>query len=216
MNITLIGDIHGKYNEYHKIVSKSEYSLCLGDFGFGKTWGNLHNSNLNSSNHKVIPGNHENYDTCMNSPYCLGDYGASTLNDIEFYFIRGGISIDRAYRIGEELSGSPKTYWSQEELSFSQMLDCIEDYKTNHQNIILSHVPPASIIDFIHPNGNSILQRYKFHEGFRESTSLLGDELLKIRAPDLWVFGHHHKKFDQTINGTRFICLPELATMEIT
>lgn len=215
MGITLVGDTHGKYNEYYRIVSKSEYSIQLGDFGFSQAWNYLHQSSLDPSLHKVILGNHDLH-TSPRSKFDLGDFGSFALDGKEFYFIRGGLSIDRVYRIGEELNGGPKTYWSQEELSFSQMLGCMEDYKTNHQNIVLSHVPPASIIDEIHGNkGNSILQRFKFHEGFRENTSLLCDELLKIRPPDLWVFGHHHIKFDKTIDGTRFVCLPELGTMEI-
>ena len=35
--ITVIGDVHGKYDRYHKIIRQSEYypyTVQLGDFGF--------------------------------------------------------------------------------------------------------------------------------------------------------------------------------------
>jgi hypothetical protein len=33
--------------------------------------------------------------------------------------------------------------------------------------------------------------------------------------PKLWIFGHWHVPFDEVIAGTRFICLPELAYIDI-
>lgn len=35
MSIRIIGDVHGKYNEYEQIAQGSEYSVCLGDFVSG-------------------------------------------------------------------------------------------------------------------------------------------------------------------------------------
>ena len=97
------------------------------------------------------------------------------------------------------------------------MLECIKLYKKIKPDLILSHVPPACIIDDIHGNkDNTILKKFKFHEGFRENTSLLGDELLKIHRPKQWFFGHHHVAYSQIINKTMFTCLPELHTYELS
>jgi hypothetical protein len=34
--------------------------------------------------------------------------------------------------------------------------------------------------------------------------------------PKLWVFGHFHTRFDKLVNGTRFVCLDEFQTMDVT
>jgi predicted phosphodiesterase len=151
--IRIIGDVHGKYNEYEKIAQGSEYSVCLGDFGFASTWNRLHYSWLSGHKHKVIGGNHEDYRLAPMSSHYLGDFGEYTLNGIKFFFIRGGISIDRVQRRNEQLASvhpnEPldkfQTWWSQEELNFSQMLDCMRAYDKSRPDIVLSHVPCASV-----------------------------------------------------------------------
>jgi hypothetical protein len=211
MSIKIIGDVHSKYDEYFKIASKSEYSLQIGDFGLTKEWFKLNYSNLNPDNHKIIPGNHCSYDLCFDSPYFLGNFGIATLNNISFFFIRGGLSIDRVYRIGEELSGGPKTYWSQEELNLSEMLECIEIYKQVKPNIVISHVPAARFTPYILGNkSDAILQKFKFHKGFKENHQLLGDELLKIHKPKTWISAHMHRSFRDNIDGVNIVALNEL------
>ena len=42
-------------------------------------------------------------------------------------------------------------------------------------------------------------------EGHRTEKTL--GEMFKIHQPKLWIFGHWHRKFDQKILGTQFICL---------
>lgn len=214
MSITVISDIHGQFDKYHEIALRSEYSVQIGDFGFNSTWNKLHYSNLSPDSHKVLKGNHDQHD--FESPFDLGNYGTTSLGGIKFFFVRGGLSIDRVYRIGEELSGGPKTWWSQEELNFHQMLDCIEAYKEEKPDILLSHVPPQRFIDNIHGNkDNSILQRFNLHEGFRENTSLLMDELLDYHKPKLIISGHHHKSYVETRGKMKFVSLAELETYEI-
>ncbi len=216
-SICVIGDIHGKFQEYYNIVKNKEYSLQIGDFGFDKTWQQLNYSGLNSNNHKIIPGNHCSYDVCLESKYCLGNYGSFTLNNISFFFIRGGLSIDRVYRVGEELVGGPKTWWSQEELNLSQMLDCINIYEKTKPDIVISHVPAAQFSNVILGNkSDAILQKFKFHKGFKENHQLLGDELLKIHKPKIWCSGHMHSSYQGTINGVKIVALKELETYELS
>ena len=218
--ITVIGDCHGKFDQYYNIASKCEYSIVIGDFGFSSAWNKLSYSKLDSNKHKVILGNHEDYDVAPNIPHCLGDYGIHTLNGITFFFVRGGISIDRVYRVGEELNGSPKTWWSQEELDFAQMTNCLALYKATKPDIVLSHVPPTIFIDRIHGNkDNNILQKFKFHSGFRENTSQLGTMMLNSledHFPKLWISGHHHKSYQEDFGQFKFVSLAELETYEIT
>ena len=50
----LVGDIHGNTDYYKKIISKSPFSLQVGDFF-------SYNSGVDSERHKFIGGNHEDY-----------------------------------------------------------------------------------------------------------------------------------------------------------
>lgn len=216
-SVCIIGDVHGKFQEYYNIVKNKEYSLQVGDFGFDKTWQQLNYSGLNHDNHKIIPGNHCSYDTCLESKYCLGNYGMFILNNISFFFIRGGLSIDRVYRVGEELVGGPKTWWSQEELNLSQMLDCIDIYKKAKPDIVISHVPAAQFSNVILGNkSDTILQKFKFHKGFKENHQLLGDELLKIHKPKIWCSGHMHSSYQGIVNDVKIVALKELETFELS
>lgn len=211
MGITLIGDVHGKYDEYYKIASKSEYSIQVGDMGFGKTWNKLNYSGLGPSNHKVISGNHDDHDICPTSDYWLGDFGATELNGVPFFFVRGGLSIDRVYRVGEELNGGPKTWWSQEELNLSQTLDCLNLYEKEKPDIVISHVPCGVFTEYILGNkSDAILQKFKFHKGFKENHQLLGNEMLKIHKPKIWVSGHLHASFQGVVDGVKVVGLAEL------
>jgi predicted phosphodiesterase len=215
MGVTLVGDCHGKYDRYYNIAKGCEYTIQLGDFGFSDAWNRLGYSDLDPNKHKVIKGNHDSYG-CPQEPHNLGDFGEYTLNGISFFFVRGGISIDRTYRQGEQFSGGKKTYWTQEELSFTEMLACMDAYKKSKAKILLTHCPPAMICDELAGNkGHGILQRFGFHVGFRENTALLLDELIKIRKPDECYFGHFHTSYAGYINGTLFRCLDELETAEL-
>ena len=219
--ITVIGDVHGKYDQYYKIASKSEYSIQLGDFGFSSSWNKLSYSKLDPNKHKIVGGNHDDYDSAPNVDHYLGDFGRTIVGGISIFYIRGGISIDRVYRVGDELNGSPKTWWSQEELNYKQMTECETLYKKTKPDIVVSHVPPQRFIENIHGNkDHSILQKFKFHVGFCENTSLLCDRLLDIHLPSLWCSGHHHRDYIETYGGRtgqmKFVSLGELSTYEIS
>jgi len=215
MTIRIIGDVHGKFHLYNQIAKQSEYSVCLGDFGFGDSWQRLHYSDLSPDKHKVIGGNHDDYDMCHKSLHYLGDFGDFELNGVKFFFIRGGISIDRVYREGERMNGGKKTWWSQEELNFSQMLECMKAYEKSKPDIVLSHVPCAAFSKIMSPD-DSILQRFGFHEGFKENHQLLGDELLKIHQPLIWVSGHFHIEKKHKIGDTTFVGLAELGYLDLS
>ena len=214
--ITIISDTHDKYEQYYQIASNSNFSVQIGDFG-NVSYTKLLYSDLDPKKHKILSGNHCNYDIAPNIPHYLGDYGNYTLNGIKFFFVRGGLSIDRVYRVGEELSGGPKSWWSQEELDLAQMTNCLKLYKKIKPDIVLTHVPPTIFIDKIQGNKpNNILQRFKFHDGFRENTSILGTMMLDAHIPKLWISGHHHRSYQEQIGTFKFVSLAELETYEIS
>lgn len=212
--LRVVGDVHGKFSQYLKIVEKAEHSLCLGDFGFADSWNKLHYSGLNPESHKVLCGNHCDYDVAPSSPHYLGDFGEATIGGVTAFFIRGGISIDRTYREAERINRGPRTWWSQEELNFAQMIECMKAYRKAKPSIVVSHVPAASFASIMSPD-DKILTDFGFHKGFKEATQLLGDELLKIHRPKMWLSGHFHKSFQDEIGGTNFIGLAELEYVDV-
>ena len=61
--LLIIGDVHGKVNEYWKILQKWDKRHCsiqVGDFGFKKQheW---HLKNIDFSQHQINFGNHDDY-----------------------------------------------------------------------------------------------------------------------------------------------------------
>jgi Calcineurin-like phosphoesterase len=211
--IRIIGDVHGKYTDYYRLASDAEYSIQLGDFGFDGHWGNLKRSTLDPKKHRVLRGNH---DTVNVSKHDLGDYGILELDGRKIFFFRGGLSIDRVYRVGEELTGGPKTWWSEEELNLIQMLDVIKFYKKVKPDIVISHVPAQPFVEYLDgKKSSSILQKFKFHYGFQENTILLGGHLYGIHQPKQWFSGHFHINANTKIGKTEFTSLDELNCIDI-
>jgi hypothetical protein len=199
--ITIIGDVHGKYKRYHEIIrekDRHEYTIQLGDFGFD--YSTLKNSD--PKNHVFIGGNHDNYEVVNDVPNYLGDYGHMVnFNGINFFFFRGAYSIDRQYRtIGVD-------WWEQEQLKIEDFIKARELYRGVKPDIVLTHDCPQSLYPYLLPPGAKI---------YENITSWALEELFNIHQPKIWRFGHFHKSWNMTINGTNFRCLNELETEVLT
>lgn len=205
---TAIGDVHGKFNEYLKLTEEHAKTVQVGDMGFD--YSPLAGLSLD---HLWFPGNHDNYDTLPWQPNCLGDWGVVEVEGLSPFFIRGAFSIDLVYRQGEMLGGSPKTWWWQEELRFSQMMACLETYKTTKPSIVLSHAAPLIAVNELgNPN---IMRKFGWGADYVSMTSSFLQEVFDSHQPDLWVFGHYHTSWNKNISGTEFRCLRELETFGI-
>ena len=194
--IIIIGDVHGKYERYHKIVRQADYypyTVQLGDFGFN--YETL--KNVDSTKHLIIPGNHDNYNMCYRYPHFLGDYGYTKLNGVEFFYYRGAYSIDRQYRtIGID-------YWSNEENNIETFMKARELYGDIKPDIFLAHDCPDFMVPYyIGPHA----RRYENITGWA-----LG-ELYNIHQPKLFLHGHYHQSKTTIYGDTKFICLDELET----
>lgn len=192
--ITLIGDVHGKYEKYHRILSRKEenpYTLQIGDFGF--KYETL--KNVDSTKHLIIPGNHDNYDVCYNYSHFLGDYGYTSLNRVQFFYYRGAYSIDKQYRtIGID-------WWENEQVSIDQFMKARELYREVKPDLVITHDAPESIVPYLLSPGSRLYQNM---------TGWALNELFNIHQPKRWRFGHFHKSWRMTISGTDFRCLNEL------
>ena len=198
--ITLIGDVHGKYEHYHKIVRQTErhpYTLQIGDFGF--KYDTL--KNVDSTRHLILPGNHDHYDTCYNHPHFLGDYGYTSLNRIDFFYYRGAYSIDRQYRtIGID-------WWENEQVNIDQFMKARELYRNIKPEVMITHDCPQDIaLQMLEPG-----QRV-----YENITSWALQELYNIHQPKLWFFGHWHRSVKIQHGNTQFVCLNELETYTLT
>ena len=203
-----IGDVHGKYAQYERIISECENSIQVGDMGIGfkrqnPAWGESEYfpdpgyNKMVLGNHRFIRGNHDNPAVCMKHTQCIPDGHTED----GMMFIGGALSIDRAWRT-EGID-----YWADEELTqgdFYWMMDIYKDYKPK---IMVTHECPDSIADLM------LQDRKKFKDG--SITRQAFDGMFEEYKPEVWLFGHWHTSFDQVVLGTRFICLNELETLDI-
>lgn len=184
----VIGDVHGKTDEYHQILKNNPHtpSVQLGDFGFEKQhqW---FLDNVDCRQHRVLFGNHDYYPLLKES-HSLGDFGAVG----RYFWIRGASSIDRDMRtIGID-------WFPEEEMSINQLQECVSAYLAMKPKIVLSHDCPHSVC----------ARMFEIEQISRTRSAM--DEMLEKHAPQMWIFGHHHVSKGETINGTRFVCLQEL------
>lgn len=194
-NFRLIGDVHGHYRKYHQLLRKAQSTLQIGDFGFEYTT----LSAVDARRHRIIGGNHDNYDEIGNWPHCLGDYGVHTVDGFgDIFFIRGGQSIDRHLRI-EGIS-----WWRAEELSMAECYAALAEYKRVKPNFVVSHECPRSVIPYVTESMLLIPSR----------TNQLLEQMFSAHKPARWIFGHFHKSWTKSIDGTLFTCLNELECLD--
>jgi predicted phosphodiesterase len=195
---TAIGDAHGKYDRYLEIAGSHKQTIQIGDLGF--RYGCL--ENLDPDSHKIVGGNHDNYDKIVDYPHYLGDCGFHTLGGTEFFFLRGAYSVDRDQRtIGVD-------WWSQEEIPIERFMEIRGEYRERKPRIVITHTCPEIMAPaFLGPR--------KAHRVHVTKTGFMLDELFNAHQPELWVFGHFHVSRTVGERGTRFVCLDELETLDI-
>lgn len=193
----VIGDVHGKFEQYIDIIKDVDTSVQVGDMGFSY-------NHMSGMNHIFIPGNHDNYDNLPQQ--ALNGYGINLNLDVPFYYVRGGHSIDQCRRI-EGIS-----WWRNEELSYQELGEMIKDGSDSCMDLIISHEPPSIVSDLFDSN---ILKYYGYCKQWKSRTQHALQILCENVNPKIWIFGHMHKFMDESIDGTRFICLPELGYLDI-
>jgi predicted phosphodiesterase len=207
----LIGDVHGYYDRYKKILKESPYpTIQVGDMGVGfrryyidgavAYRPNPPYDLMVETDARFIRGNHDNPETCRKHTQWIMD---GTFENGVMY-IGGALSIDKAYRT------EGYDYWSDEELSQEDLEDLIEAYIIEKPQIMVTHECPQSITGCF-----SDTYGIKLDRRFDSRTRHAFDRMFGVHQPKLWVFGHWHNKLDYMNNGTRFICLPELETIDI-
>lgn len=198
--LRIIGDVHGKHEDYLKIIKDCEYSIQVGDFGFDYSV----LDQVDPKRHKIIPGNHDNYDEVDKYEHFLTTYGPVSFAGLDFFYIRGAFSIDNCFRYDNYLRGGIKTVWDNEELSLEELRECILSYSKNKPEIVISHECPAGLI-----RGGD-LSSYGYSDKFDSRTQIAMKVMFEGHHPEKWFFGHWHKSLTKNIGKTKFCCLEEL------
>ena len=206
-NLRLIGDAHGKLGQYIGLARDADFSIQLGDLGFDYS---LLNDDFSPEFHRVLAGNHDNYESVdgvfvNQTPHFLGDFGLLQVPGVgEVFFVRGGRSIDYRHRtLGLD-------YWPEEELSHVRANEALELYRSARPDFVVSHECPRSVIRHV-----SSLDHFDGAPLVPSFTANLLQEMLDAHRPSVWYFGHWHKRWMRTINGTEFNCLDELECCDI-
>jgi len=187
--VRYIGDVHGKMDQYLKLIDGVESSVQVGDFGAGF----VPLPELGDQ-HRFIRGNHDSPEICRSHPGWIRD-GAY---DGECLYIGGAWSIDQQRRT------AGINWWPDEELTILEFENIILSAERLCPQTIISHDCPSNVVG----------QLFGLRP-IQTRTQQALDVVLDVCEPKLWIFGHWHQDVDMMINGTRFICLDELSYIDI-
>jgi hypothetical protein len=205
-----IGDVHGKFAPYKRIIEGCRNSVQVGDMGIGfrifpqaKSPHDL----MVAGGHRFIRGNHDNPAVCRRNSQCIPN--GTIENGI--MFIGGGLSIDKEYRI------EGYTWWPDEELSADELKRMIALYIERKPRIMVTHDCPEEVASILLTR-IPLLGPKKLD--FQSRTRQAFQTMWSAHSPELWIFGHYHMSFDHVLRGgretgTRFICLAELEFRDV-
>ena len=126
----------------------------------------------------------------------LPDYSRRTINDEEWLFVGGAVSVNRIDKIG---SGE---WWSHEEFR-------LDTSKAGPADVLVTHSGPS----WIGPGCSSpLIKAFVRAEDDFGNSSLIADlkeerrrhdELFRIVKPKSWYLGHFHDRLEKTRSGCR-------------
>lgn len=214
--IRFIGDVHGKFGRYKKIIEESPHkTIQVGDMGVGfRKWphgewsSNPPYDTMIEHDAAFIRGNHDNPEVCAKHTQWIPDGHIANGR----MFIGGALSIDRAYRYPEF------SWWEDEELSQQRLDALVHEMAIVKPEIMVTHECPETIAERILGtlyDLRKVPDRMKLDPRYASRTRVAFQRMFELHQPKLWIFGHWHVPFASTVNGTAFICLPELATIDI-
>jgi len=197
--VRFIGDVHGYHREYKALLRNIPESVQVGDMGVGFP----DNKEQGFSTfavpgvHRFIRGNHDNPSVAKS----MSNYIYDGCREAGVMYVGGALSIDRRFRTSE-------TWWEDEQLSHEELWALCKKYKEYGPAVMVTHDCPESIV-------GSLFDDY--NHGYKDPSRTRNgfEEYFNMHQPKLWIFGHWHRSVRKTINGTTFICLAELETLDI-
>ena len=200
--------IHGSVDKYIRHVESADFSIQLGDFSTEAGAYQKFAQACSPARHKFLGGNHENYSEYDESLSALGHFGARSLGNIAFYFIRGAYSLNYNNLLSQQLETGLQKYWIEEQLSFDGLEAAVEDYTNSQPQLMLSHTCPDEVAKLC--GFPSMLRKFRRDpDTFTTNTQLALQKCFDQWQPKVWVFGHFHTNWAQKVNNTLFICLDD-------
>jgi hypothetical protein len=197
MIVRIIGDVHGKIPQYCELIKNVPYSIQLGDMGH--SYNGL--KDVNPDNHKIIAGNHESFPDL--TPHFLTGFGIQKLGGLEFLYVHGAFSVDHQWRTqGIDV-------FEEEEIDWEGLQLLTQEWPVIKPKIVVSHSCPADLLKYV----GSLFWASKGVGASRTANAL--QSCWELWQPEQWFFGHYHKSFHETINGTEFHCLDELECYDL-
>ncbi len=206
----IIGDVHGRYEQYKRLIADVPRSIQVGDMGVGfrKTQGprageiysNPPHYAMVRGDHRFIPGNHDNPEECRKHSQCIpsGHVESGALGPV--MFIGGALSID------QHLRQEGYNWWPGEELSIAELNELVDKYIVVKPAVMITHECPEEVAVEV----GRIAGITKLNPRFASRTRQALQAMWSAHSPKIHCFGHWHASFDHVLNGTRFICLAEL------
>ena len=197
-----IGDVHGKFNRYEKLIADCPESIQVGDMGVGfrsqnGVFQNPPYDKMCAGNHRFIRGNHDYPAMCKKMQHYIAD-GTS---EGDRFFVGGALSIDQQYRI-ENVS-----WWRDEELSYAQLQEILEQYEKSKPDIMVTHDCPEMVARRMFNNGEKL--------DFPSVTRTAFEQFFEIWQPRIWIFGHWHQTKRIAIDECEFQCIGECEFLDI-
>lgn len=213
MKTLYIGDIHGDFDWMEKVIDhfidrfeKPDRIVQVGDFGYFPRWDFIaeYNRDYKFKDYGIpqwfIRGNHEDH------VHLLGKYGGATdpapvgygpwkfipdgfVRDSTLY-IGGAFSIDKRART--DVHPAQDKWTTMEELNDIQFQNILDSVDESIETVV-SHDCPRDVLPHIHGSKTFPTRTGRWLEKIRE----------KIK-PKQWIFGHHHKSLNFTIDGCTY------------
>ena len=206
-SIRFIGDVHGNWKKYKKIINDCDTSIQVGDFGVGfvsKITEQVHSNppydHMAKGDHRFIRGNHDNPGVCKKHPFWIPD---GTIVHNKIFCIGGAKSIDAHMRT------EGYNWWVNEELSYKEFLILCDAYEKLKPPIIVAHEMPESLTYIVCSKCN--MTKYDDPSITRQFL----DNILEIHKPDLFIHGHWHVNHHTVYQGVEYIGLGELEHIDL-
>ena len=200
-SIRFIGDVHGNWKKYKKIINECDTSIQVGDFGVGfSSHSNPPYDHMKKGDHRFIRGNHDNPSVCKEHPFWIPD---GTMIHDKIFCIGGAKSIDSHLRT----EGS--NWWRDEELSYAEFLKLCDDYEKHKPSVVVAHEIPESLTYIVCAKCN--LTKYDDKSVTRQFL----DNIMEIHKPNLFIHGHWHVDHHTIFNGVEYIGLGELNFVDL-
>lgn len=231
--IYFLGDIHGGISNLKFEIKQKKLTKChiiqVGDFGAGFTSNHNQNKIFDDLNKflkekkitmLVIRGNHDDPfyfkgRHMFSNLMLLPDYTTMNLNGKNYLFVGGAISIDRNYRLQQDMYSLKKTYWTDEGFNLDEhklktiplpTIDVLVTHSTTlemKQEMDLFRLLKPEIVDMFRMkySDDSLLEDLEIEN--REISKLL-KMLPNVKYN---FFGHYHNKYESEIHGCKYTLL---------